>query len=31
MTNKAEMFIVDDDADTVELLTKRLHAEGYGT
>jgi CheY-like chemotaxis protein len=31
MTDKAEMLIVDDDADTVELLTKRLDAEGYGT
>ena len=31
MTNKAKILIVDDDIDTVELLTKRLRAEGYHT
>ncbi len=31
MTNKSKILIVDDDADTVELLTKRLRAEGYYT
>ena len=31
MTNKAKILIVDDDIDTVELLTKRFHAEGYDT
>lgn len=31
MTNKGKILIVDDDVDTVELLTKRLHAEGYDT
>lgn len=31
MTNKAKILIVDDNIDTVELLTKRFHAEGYNT
>jgi len=31
MAHKAKILIVDDDVDTVELLTKRLHAEGYPT
>jgi len=31
MTNKAKILIVDDNVDTVELLTKRFHAEGYDT
>ena len=31
MTNKAKISIVDDNVDTVELLTKRFHAEGYDT
>jgi len=31
MTNKAKILIVDDDIDTIELLTKRFHAEGYHT
>jgi signal transduction histidine kinase len=31
MTQKAKILIVDDDVDTVELLTKRLSAEGYHT
>jgi signal transduction histidine kinase len=31
MTNKAKILIVDDDVDSVELLTKRLGAEGYHT
>ena len=31
MTNKAKILIVDDNVDTVELLTKRLRAEGYNT
>ncbi len=31
MTNKAKILIVDDDIDTVELLTRRFHAEGYDT
>jgi len=31
MDKKAKILIVDDDADTVELLTKRLRAEGYNT
>ena len=31
MTYKAEVLVVDDDVDTVELLTKRLSAEGYHT
>ena len=31
MTNKAKILIVDDDIDTVELLTKRFHAEEYDT
>jgi signal transduction histidine kinase len=31
MTNKAKILIVDDDVDTVELLTKRLRAEGCHT
>jgi len=31
MTNKAKILIVDDNIDTVELLTKRFHAEGYDT
>jgi signal transduction histidine kinase len=31
MNNKTKILIVDDDVDTVELLTKRFHAEGYYT
>jgi len=31
MTDKAKILIVDDDVDTVELLIKRLRAEGYDT
>jgi signal transduction histidine kinase len=31
MTYKAKILVVDDDLDTVELVTKRLHVEGYGT
>ena len=31
MNNKTKILIVDDDVDTVELLTKRFHAEGYHT
>jgi signal transduction histidine kinase len=31
MNNKAKILIVDDDVDSVELLTKRLGAEGYHT
>jgi signal transduction histidine kinase len=31
MTYRAKILAVDDDADTVELLTKRLSAEGYDT
>ena len=31
MINKAKILIVDDDVDSVELLTKRLRAEGYHT
>lgn len=31
MTKKAKILIVDDDVDSVELLTKRLRAEGYQT
>ncbi|MFW6147945.1 MAG: response regulator [Thermodesulfobacteriota bacterium] len=31
MAYKAKVLIVDDDPDTVELLTKRLSAEGYRT
>jgi len=31
MTDKAKILIVDDDVDSVELLTKRLRAEGYHT
>ncbi len=31
MTYKARVLVVDDDVDTVELLTKRLRAEGYHT
>jgi signal transduction histidine kinase len=31
MSHKAKILIVDDDVDTVELLTKRLSAEGYHT
>ena len=31
MTYKARVLVVDDDADTVELLTKRLRAEGCHT
>ena len=31
MTHKAKILIVDDDVDTVELLTKRLRAEGCHT
>jgi signal transduction histidine kinase len=31
MINKAKILIVDDDIDSVELLTKRLGAEGYHT
>jgi len=31
MTNKAKILIVDDDIDTIELLNKRLRAEGYYT
>jgi signal transduction histidine kinase len=31
MTYKAKVLVVDDDVDTVELLTKRLSAEGYHT
>jgi DNA-binding response OmpR family regulator len=31
MNNDTKILIVDDDADTVELLTKRFHAEGYHT
>jgi len=30
-TYKAKILVVDDDVDTVELLTKRLSAEGYHT
>jgi len=29
MTDKAKILVVDDDVDTVELLTKRLRAEEY--
>ncbi len=31
MTYKAKILVVDDDVDTVELLVKRLRAEGYDT
>jgi len=31
MINQARVLIVDDDVDSVELLTKRLRAEGYNT
>jgi CheY-like chemotaxis protein len=31
MIQKAKILIVDDDVDTVELLTKRLSTEGYHT
>jgi signal transduction histidine kinase len=31
MANNAKVLVVDDDPDTVELLTKRLSAEGYST
>lgn len=31
VTYKAKILVVDDDVDTVELLTKRLSAEGYHT
>jgi signal transduction histidine kinase len=31
MSHKAKILVVDDDVDTVELLTKRLSAEGYHT
>jgi signal transduction histidine kinase len=31
MTYRPKILVVDDDADTVELLTKRLSAEGYDT
>jgi len=31
MDNKTKILIVDDDVDTVELLTKRFHTEGYQT
>jgi signal transduction histidine kinase len=31
MNDKAKILIVDDDVDTVELLIKRLRAEGYDT
>jgi signal transduction histidine kinase len=31
MTDKAKVLVVDDDVDTVELLTKRLRAEEYDT
>ena len=31
MTYKAKILVVDDDVDTVELLTKRLTTEGYHT
>jgi signal transduction histidine kinase len=31
MNNRTKILIVDDDVDTVELLTKRFHAEGYHT
>jgi len=31
MTYKAKVLVVDDDVDTVELLSKRLSAEGYHT
>lgn len=31
MNDNAKILIVDDDADTVELLVKRLRAEGYHT
>ena len=31
MNNKTKILIVDDDVDTVELLTKRFHTEGYQT
>ncbi len=31
MSSKAKILIVDDDVDSVELLTKRLRAEGYDT
>jgi signal transduction histidine kinase len=31
MNNKAKILIVDDDVDSVELLTKRLGVEGYHT
>ena len=29
MENKTKVLIVDDNVDTVELLTKRFRAEGY--
>jgi signal transduction histidine kinase len=31
MTHKAKILVVDDDVDTVELLSKRLRTEGYHT
>jgi signal transduction histidine kinase len=31
MTDRAKVLVVDDDVDTVELLTKRLNLEGYHT
>ena len=31
MKDNVKILIVDDDVDTVELLTKRFRAEGYGT
>ncbi|MBM4147277.1 MAG: response regulator, partial [Nitrospira sp.] len=31
MEKKSKILIVDDAVDTVELLTKRFHAEGYDT
>jgi signal transduction histidine kinase len=31
VTQKAKILIVDDDVDSVELLTKRLRADGYDT
>lgn len=31
MKDNVKILIVDDDVDTVELLTKRFRAEGYST